>query len=390
MKKILLPLLVIAALLVAIIPPQPAEASRVDEINKRLKELEQKAKQSESTKNKAVNEIRSITRKEKEVTKEINFLNEEIKKTKASIVKKKQEIAETTVKLQNISAELDEAEQRVEERDALLRSRIRLMYTNGAVSYLDVLLSATSFADFLDRYRSLSQIVDQDKGILEDNLEDKKIIAETKQAIETDFANLELAYKDLEEQEKSLVAKEQSKEVMIAQLNERKEDLEDISEEQEKALTDFLTESSRLLAERTKLTAKKHSGKYAWPLPDAYRISSNFGYRTHPVTKKKKLHTGTDIAAPSGTDVLAAGNGVVITAKFWGGYGNAVVIDHLNGQWTLYAHMSKIRVKEGQNVKMHDHIGDVGTTGTSTGPHLHFEVRINSEPVDAMKYTVQP
>lgn len=387
LRKTLLPLLIVAALIFSVVPQPTAHASSLDEINRKIREAERRIAQSEAKKKNAENEIKLINKEEKQLENEIKQLSKQIEETMLLINEKEQEIAQTEENLRRTAEQLDEAIARVEARDELLRSRVRLMYTNGAVSYLDVLLSSNSFSDFLDRFRSLSLIVDQDRQILEDNIRDKDLIAAHKAQIEKDLALLEQAHKDLIAQRQTLQQKEREKEVRIAALHDRREHLEEITEEQEKALIDAMKLKSELVKERAKLV--EHSGKFIWPLEKDYPITSNFGYRIHPISKKRKLHAGTDIGAPRGTKVLAAGSGIVITAKEWGGYGNAIMIDHGNGKWTLYAHLSKIRVKEGDEVKTGQHIGDVGSTGNSTGPHLHFEVRVNSEPVDPMKHTLR-
>lgn len=381
-----MPLLIVAALIISVIPLPTASASTIEEINRKIKEAERKIAASEAAKKNAENEIKLINKEEKQLESEIEELSRQIAEKMILISDKEQEIAETEDNLRKTAAELDEAIARVEARDDLLRSRLRLMYTNGAVSYLDVLLSSNSFTDFLDRFRSLSLIVEQDRQILEDNIRDKQLIESHKAQIEIDLALLEEAHEALLAEKQSLEQKEREKEVRIAALHDRREHLEEITEEQEKALIDAMKLKSELVKERAKLA--EHSGKFLYPLPKEYRISSPFGYRIHPISKVRKLHAGTDFAAPKGTKVLAAGSGIVITAKEWGGYGNAIMIDHGNGKWTLYAHLSRIRVKEGDEVKAGQHIGDVGSTGASTGPHLHYEVRINSEPVDPMKHTL--
>jgi murein DD-endopeptidase MepM/ murein hydrolase activator NlpD len=387
LRKTLLPLLIIAALVVFVFP-QPAAnaATSLEEINRKIKEAERKIAQSEANKKNAQKEIKLIDKEEKELEKEIRELSKQIEEKLILISEKEQEIAATEDNLRRTAQALDEAIDRVQARDELLRARVRLMYTNGAVSYLDVLLSSTSFTDFLDRFRSLSLIVEQDRQILEDNIRDKELIEASKAQIEMDLARLEEAYDVLLAEKQSLEEKEKEKEVRIAELNQRREHLEEITEEEERALIEAMKLKSELVKERAKLV--EHSGKFLWPLDGDYPITSNFGYRIHPIHKVKKLHAGTDIGAPKGTKVLAAGSGIVITAKSWGGYGNAVMIDHGNGKWTLYAHLNKIRVKEGDEVKSGQHIGDVGKTGTATGYHLHYEVRINSEPVDPMKHTL--
>jgi len=233
-------------------------------------------------------------------------------------------------------------------------------------------------------------IRDRDKDILESNIQDKELITLNKVTVEKDLEKLGNLYLALEKEKQDLQIKEHSKEVLIATLEVKKEDLLEINEEEEKVLMDIATAKSQARkerdAEKKKIIASQ-KGKFAWPLPEKFRISSNFGDGIHPISGKKKLHTGTDIAAPKGTKVMAAGNGEVIVAKYYGGYGNTVIIDH-NGKWTLYAHMSKISVKEGQLVKTGQKLGEVGSTGSSTGNHLHYEVRINSEAVNPLKYTV--
>lgn len=384
----------IAALLflsVLIAPGHGEAASRLDELNRELERLERQQKEAQNRLNAATREIQTIEKEKKKAEEEINYLLEQIKIKTEEIKKKEEEIEATKAVLVQTATELEEAEQRVADRDEMLKARIRLMYTNGFVSYLNVLLGATSFTDFLDRYQSLALIVDQDKNILAENIRDKETIAANKAKVEADLAHLEQLYQELEAEKKDLQMKEHSKEVMIAQLSARKETLEDITEEEERALTEFAKKKSEVLREKNKELAKlaQQQGQFLWPLKDDYPITSKFGYRIHPISKTRKLHAGMDIGAPKGTDVIAAGSGVVITAKYWGGYGNAVMIDHLNGFWTLYAHLSKITVKEDQQVEIGQKIGEVGSTGQSTGPHLHFEVRKDSEPVDPMKYTAR-
>lgn len=391
MKKIILPLLVVIALLSSftITPDHGQAATRLEQLEKKIKDIEAKEKAVERSIKKNQNVIQSIDVKTEKTKDEINYLLDEINTKIAEIQKKEQEIETTINTLKQTTKELDEAEQRVLLRDDLLRARLRLMYTNGAVSYLEVLFNATSFADFLERYQSLTMIVDQDKEILESNIQDKQLIALNKATVEKDLDKLNTLYVALEEEKKTLQIKEHNKEVMVAQLEVKKEDLLEINDEEEAALMAIAKAKSQARKERD-AEAKKfvatQKGKFAWPLPEKFRISSNFGYRIHPISGKKKLHTGTDIAAPKGTTIMAAGNGEVIVAKYYGGYGNAVIVDH-NGKWTLYGHMSKISVKEGQQVKTGQKLGEVGSTGNSTGNHLHFEVRINSEAVDPMKYT---
>ncbi len=183
---------------------------------------------------------------------------------------------------------------------------------------------------------------------------------------------------------------EKDKQVLIAGLNSKEKHLEEISEEQEEFLITSAREMSKLLEKKNKIESSyRKGGKFLWPLPSSNRITSNYGSRKDPITGKMgALHKGVDIGAPNGTTIVAAESGTVIVAQSYGGYGNTVIINHGSGTWTLYGHIRKggIKVKEGQAVKRGQKIAEVGSTGRSTGNHLHFEVRINEKAVDPMKY----
>ncbi len=178
--------------------------------------------------------------------------------------------------------------------------------------------------------------------------------------------------------------------MQIASMEQQVEELEHISEEAERLVIELAAKEAALNKEISSL--RFSAGKLAYPLPRAYTRTSNFGYRTDPITGARgAFHSGIDIAAPGGTDILASADGIVIAAQWVNGYGNYVIIDHGTGDkgktiWTLYAHMSKITASNGDHVKAGDKIGEVGSTGRSTGNHLHFEVRENQVAVDPDPY----
>lgn len=316
-------------------------------------------------------------------------------KTQAQSDAKEEELLQTGL-------ELEQAEERVQTRDELLQSRMRLMYTNGFVSYMDVLLSATSFTDFIDRFDALQSILSQDRDILAEQRAEKELVALKKVEVEKQFAEVKAIYVKLEQYEAHLVKKEQEKEVMIAsynsnikqlnsklqQIDSTLEELEGISEEQEALLMELAAKVSKLNAQKNSISNPYSGGKLGMPIRDSYRVSSNFGTRVHPITGKKHTHTGIDFAAPQGTDIYAAEDGVVLVAQTWSSYGNCVIIDHGNGLWTLYGHIRNggIKVEKGEKVKKGQKIAEVGSTGNSTGPHLHFEVRKNQTPVNPSSY----
>ncbi|QAY68580.1 hypothetical protein ET464_16815 [Paenibacillus protaetiae] len=316
---------------------------------------------------------------------ELTAVNDNLNALTDQIATKEEEYKQT-------SAELDEANERVAERDDLIKNRMRLMYSNGFVSYLDVLLSSTSFSDFLDRFDTLKSMLKQDRDILEQNKKDKATVEQKKQQKSEQLNEVKTLYTKQATYKSQLSQKEQQKEVLIASLDDQLEELEDITEEQQQQLVDLATKVSKLESEKKKLSsvAKPYTGgKLGMPIVDYTRISSPFGYRTHPVTgEKEKLHTGIDFAAPKGTDIFAAESGVVLLAQPVSGYGNAIIIDHGHNLWTLYGHIRDggTKVKQGDTVKKGQKIAEVGMTGTATGYHLHFEVRVNGNPVNPSSY----
>ncbi|UVI29866.1 murein hydrolase activator EnvC family protein [Paenibacillus spongiae] len=372
-------------------------ASQVDKINKELDQVRKEISAAAHNRNQADKDRQVIIQQKTETAKSMQEVLTQIDEVGTQMMGVQAQLDAAEEKLLLTGEELQTAEERIATRDELLQSRLRLMYTNGSVSYLDVLLNATSFSDFIDRFDSLQSILGQDRDILESHKEDRELIAQKKKDVEKQLAEVKVMYGKLDSYQSLLVAKEKQKEVMVLSFNEQAEELEEISEEQEKLLISLAKKVSDLEEQKRKAAAKKKKkkvtpyytgGKFAVPLQDGYRLSSPYGYRTHPISGKKKLHTGLDMAAPAGTPIYAAESGTVLIAQWWSGYGNTVIIDHGNGLWTLYGHIRNngIKVNKGDTVKRGQKIAEVGSTGQSTGNHLHFEVRKNEEPVNPSQY----
>ena len=209
--------------------------------------------------------------------------------------------------------------------------------------------------------------------------------------MEQELKEVKALYEEIKDRKAELQENEHEKEVMMAQIAAEIEEMEEISEESAKQLTALAKRSAALIAEKNRIKTYYKGGKLGMPLRVEYRLSSPFGYRHTSDNGKKKLHAGMDMAAPKGTSVYAAESGVVIVAQSWSGYGNCIIIDHGGGLWTLYGHLMNggILVKKGETVKRGDKIGMVGSTGQSTGNHLHFEVRKNSEPVNPCIFKIK-
>ncbi|MNH82391.1 Murein DD-endopeptidase MepM [compost metagenome] len=406
----------------AIIVFQPTEGyakkRTIDQIDHELRLLQQQAKAAKNQQQQAEEDKQEAMHYKNKATNFLQQVMEQIDTVSNELAGITSEIDKTEDQLRSTAEKIDQTQKRIDEREKLLGSRVRLMYTDGAVSYLDVLLSSTSFTDFLDRADSLQAIAEQDQTILEDHKRDKQLILEEQANLKIAYAKAKDLYTEAESRKAILAAKEKEKQKLIANYQSDIEESDDISAKQDEMLVQIASKRAQLAQEKNKLRAaqiyaynkkkksktvkvsstssssssagssegfKGNGGSMGLPVTGA-RISSPYGYRIHPITGVKKLHTGTDFAVSQGTDVHAADSGNVIVAEWWNGYGNCVIIDHGNNIWTLYGHLSKINVQKGDNVKRGEVIAESGNTGASTGPHLHFEVRVNGTPVDPMPY----
>lgn len=393
MKRIMLPVILLIIVTTFLLPDNSSAHNEIQEIDEQLQQLKQEKAAAEKRAKDAMSRMNMIDLRKEEAAKDIASLFEQMDEAAVQMASLQSKIEGTEIELIDTERQLNEAVDRITKRDKLIKSRLRLIYMNGSVSYLEVLLNSTSFSDFLNRYEGMRMLIGQDKEILASNKRDLSLIDEKKIEMESMLAGLTVEYSELERLRRNLLVKEKQKAVMIASLQKEEEQLEGISKEQEQILISSARKEAELLrkksslANNSKTNTKAPSGKYVYPLPQKYRISSNFGSRVDPITGKKgAYHSGLDIAAPGGTNVLAAEQGTVIVAQWYGGYGNTVIIDHGGGTWTLYAHMRSLNVNKGDEVKKGNKVGEVGTTGRSTGNHLHFEVRVNEKAVNPKSY----
>lgn len=339
--------------------------------------------------NKTNNDINSTKKELDQVTKDKKLTLSDIDSLDKKIGSAETQIANLESDIKNLENEIVIAEENIKysedayaKKDATRQERLVAYYKCGSLSFWDTLLASESITDFFYRYRLMDEIVSYDNKLLKELDDDKKAIEEQKVALENNKAVCENK-KDVAEAQK--VALKDTKEVRVTYLSklEKTEDLleESIDELQKKA--DALTEELKKLASSS-TNSTYTGGTMTWPLPGYYTITSKFGNRLHPILKVYKMHTGVDIAGAgcNGKNVVAAADGKVINAGWISGYGYTVMIDHGGGIVTLYAHSQKLLVKVGDQVKRGQAIMLVGSTGYATGPHLHFEVRVNGKYVD--------
>ncbi len=295
--------------------------------------------------------------------------------------------------------EVEEARRLEAEQLERYRTRVRAMEENGNLGILAVILNTNDLGQLLTAIDDMGEIMESDKA-----LEDQYIAArENTEAVKAEY---EETKSQLEEKQAVLKAEQQELEKQIEEaymmLAEVEADIESNLEAyaQMEAATDeacaaFDALAAQLEAERQAAVQSPSgagastivgTGMFAWPTPSCSIITSHYGYRIHPVYGYEKLHTGTDIGAADGAEIVSAADGTVVHAGWYGGYGNCVMVDHGGGYTTLYAHMSAIAVSNGQTVSRGTTLGYVGSTGVVTAPHLHYEVRVNGATTDPMAF----
>lgn len=342
------------------------------------KDLQSQLAAVRADKSKAMEQKRLLESQIDVIRSEISNINQQIAKYDQLIGEKAQEIAETEEKEQ---AQFD-----------LFCRRMREMEEQGEESYWSILFGSSSFSDLLDNYMMIEEIIEYDNGVIDSLTALQEQLAQEKDELEQAQAAQEEAKRQQQAAQDELKAQEAEVDKVIAEISEQEDDLAAKEAELKKAADAANAEIKRLEREMAAQiqTVKSESG-FMWPLDASLNtLSSLYGGRTDPISGKPGNHTGIDIPAARGTKIYAAKSGVVTTSVMGSGsswsYGNYVVVSHSDGTSTLYAHMSSRAVSKGDVVNQGDVVGYVGTTGRSTGNHLHFEIRVNGNRTDPLNY----
>ena len=290
------------------------------------------------------------------------------------------QINENEDKLTKTQADLDDIQ-------GLLDARIIKMYEAPKFEFLQVLLASKSATEFLSTYYAMKELAEYDKQLLETVKKQKEDIETTKKILAEKKKQVVENKQKQQKKTQVLANTKTMRQYYISKLSTEEQELQAKIDEYNSQVTAI--ESEIKLMALNSISADYIGGAMVWPIPGYTTITSEYGMRVHPITGAYKLHTGTDIGAPMGADFVAAAKGVVTKAAMTPAYGNMVIIDHGGGVQTLYAHGSQILVQVGQEVEAGTPVLKVGSTGYSTGPHAHFEIRINGQTVNPMEYLLK-
>ena len=325
-----------------------------------------------------------------------SLLDDQIANTNARISNTESQISDYNALISQAEAELADAQQREEVQYDLFCKRVREMEERGTVSYWSVLFKATSFSNLLGRLDFINEVMDYDRQVIEDLQTLQAEIEEKKTGLEASRAELVTAKTELESQKKQLAAQREEANKLVKEIDDNAAEYQatlDALEAEERRIEQQVKQLQKQLEEQMAAEGKNYNtnpGGYIWPVDSRY-ITSTVGGRNSPGGVGSTNHKGTDIGRVGYTSpVYAAKAGTVIVATRSSSYGNYVVISHGTGNTTLYAHMSSIKVSVGTYVQQGQTIGITGSTGHSTGPHLHFEVVENGVRVNPLSHGAEP
>ena len=394
---------------------QATEESNLSEAQQEKKTLEndlQKAKELIDSLKGSKEDIQSEVEK---LDKQLNEISGKVKELESQLSKKRQEIA-------NTESALNKAKEQEKKQYRNMKKRIQFMYENGQTSYVEMLLSADSFTDFLNAVEYITQISQYDRKMLKEYQNMQVTIADTQKTLETDYASLQSLQAKVQEEKQAVAALESAKK---GELNDVADDLTDAqtvakayeaeiqaqneviaqiqaaqkraaeqqaaqqqaqAAEENQGATDAAGENQNTAQNTTPSGNGQSTGSMMWPCPSSKRVTSDYGPRTSPTNGASSNHKGIDIGAAYGADIVAADGGTVLVATYSSSGGNYVIIDHGGGLCTVYMHASSLTVSAGQTVSKGQVIAKVGSTGISTGNHLHFGVTLNGVYVSPWGY----
>lgn len=381
--------------------PGPADVKASELTNDLIKEKEQEIENAREMKEQLQSNLTDIkkVKEELEASKQdlaeyVERLDGELESIQAKIADLKGKIEDKEGEIVLTQGELEEAIQDQERQYEAMKERIKFMYEKGDNLYMELIFSSQSFGDMLNKAEYIEMLSSYDRKMLDRYVETRELIELYKQQLEEERAYLEDAKAGVESEEASLNSLIDEKKVAIEQVSndiDNKEaaiaEYEAYIKEQNETiamLEKVVAEEKAKLAEESRI--RYDGGMFQWPAPSYTAISSDYGNRQHPTLGVERFHNGLDMAAPGGSPILAAYDGKVVAADYSGSMGNYLMVDHGDGLYTIYMHASALYASKGDFVVKGQNIAAVGSTGRSTGNHLHFSGRLNGSYVSPWNY----
>ena len=389
--------LVLILVLAAGIPIQASSASteKVTEdaaSTKSLQEAQDEKAQLEKALKEAQSTIEDLKDSKGDIESKVTELNQQLMDISARITDLENQLTAKSEDIQETKDELAGAKEREAQQYADMKVRIQFMYENGQTSYLEALLSSRNISEFLNSADYIAQIQSYDRQKLTEYQDTVESIVNLEAQLEQEYTDLEALKSTVESNKATVAAMMRQKESELADISGDIEDAQsdaDYYAAEIQAQEELIAAIKRAEAEKAAAGVEEHpytGGAFRWPCPSSTRVTSDYGTRVSPMSGASSNHKGIDIGASSGADIIAAADGTVTAASYSSAAGNYVMIDHGGGLYTVYMHASSLLVSPGQTVSAGDVIAKVGSTGISTGSHLHFGVSLNGSYVSPWSY----
>ena len=383
--------------LAAGIPIQASSASteKVTEdaaSTKSLQEAQDEKAQLEKALKEAQGTIEDLKDSKGDIESKVRELNQQLMDISARITDLENQLTAKSEDIQETKDELAGAKEREAQQYADMKVRIQFMYENGQTSYLEALLSSRNISEFLNSADYIAQIQSYDRQKLTEYQDTVESIVNLEAQLEQEYTDLEALKSTVESNKATVAAMMRQKESELADISGDIEDAQsdaDYYAAEIQAQEELIAAIKRAEAEKAAAGVEEHpytGGAFRWPCPSSTRVTSDYGTRVSPMSGASSNHKGIDIGASAGADIIAAADGTVTAASYSSAAGNYVMIDHGGGLYTVYMHASSLLVSPGQTVSAGDVIAKVGSTGISTGSHLHFGVSLNGSYVSPWSY----
>ena len=383
--------------LAAGIPIQASSASTEkvtedDASTKSLQEAQDEKAQLEKALKEAQSTIEDLKDSKGDIESKVTELNQQLIDISARITDLENQLTAKSEDIQETKDELAGAKEREAQQYADMKVRIQFMYENGQTSYLEALLSSRNISEFLNSADYIAQIQSYDRQKLTEYQDTVESIVNLEAQLEQEYTDLEALKSTVESNKATVAAMMRQKESELADISGDIEDAQsdaDYYAAEIQAQEELIAAIKRAEAEKAAAGVEEHpytGGAFRWPWPSSTRVTSDYGTRVSPMSGASSNHKGIDIGASAGADIIAAADGTVTAASYSSAAGNYVMIDHGGGLYTVYMHASSLLVSPGQTVSAGDVIAKVGSTGISTGSHLHFGVSLNGSYVSPWSY----